>query len=170
MVNLFLDFAPREIKAALCFKRMNTLWRPFGGKDGCKEKDWGNGGFGFVSFYEILKICSLTEVRLVFICWGGFWGAVFCSGKSPTVVRVLVCDQDAAVKCTSSDPSGVTAKDQKVAMSLNRKWDCSDNQGSGPFPGILEPHKFPGSMLILKVIASIMTRTGPILPNLPISI
>lgn len=42
--------APREIKAALCFKSneqaVETIW----GKDGCKEKDWGNGGFGFGEF------------------------------------------------------------------------------------------------------------------------
>ena len=37
-------------------------------------------------------------------------------------------------------------KDQTVTMLLTSKWDCSDHQGSGPFPGVLEPHKFPGSM------------------------
>lgn len=104
----------------------------------------------------------------MFICWEDSGEQFSAVERAPQWVRVLCdCAQLSRGHC---DPSGVTAKDQKVAMSLNRKWDCSDNQGSGPFPGILEPHKFPGSMLILKVIASIMTRTGPILPNLPISI
>lgn len=65
------------------------------------------------------------------------------------------------------DLSGDTVKDQTVTVLLNSKWDCSDHQGSGPFPGLLEPHiNSPGPCIILKVTASIMTRTGPTLPNL----
>ena len=42
-------------------------------------------GLDLVSFYEILTICSLTEGSACVYLLGGFWGAVFCSGKSLTV-------------------------------------------------------------------------------------
>ena len=84
----------------------------------------------------------------MFICWEDSGEQFSIVERAPQWVRVLCdCGWLSRGHC---DPSGVTAKDQKVAMPLNRKWDWSDDQGSGPFPGILEPHKIPGSMLILK--------------------
>lgn len=85
-----------------------------------------------MSFYEILKICSLTEGSACVYLLGGFWGAVFCSGETPQWVGVM-CDC-VWLSRGPCDPSGDTANDQRVAMPLNRQWDCSDHQGSGPFP------------------------------------
>lgn len=129
--------ASREIKATLCFKSNEQAMEAIWGKDIWKEKDWGSGGFGFVSFYEILKICSLTEGSACVYLLGGFWGAVFCSGETPQWVGVM-CDC-AWLSRGPCDPSGDTAKDQRVAMPLNRQWDCSDHQGSGPFPAAWIP-------------------------------
>ena len=101
----------------------------------------------------------------MFICWEDSGEQFSVVERASQWVRVLCdCGWLSRGHC---EPSGVTAKDQKVAMPLNRKWDCSDDQGLGPFPGILEPHKIPGSMLILKVIASIMTRTGQLCQTWP---
>ena len=64
---------------------MNKPWRPFGERMDVRKRTRGMEGLDLVSFYEILKICSLTEGSACVYLLGGFWGAVFCSGKSLTV-------------------------------------------------------------------------------------
>lgn len=55
-----------------------------------RKRTGGMEGLDSVSFYEILKICSLTEGCACVYLLGGFWGVVFCSGKSPTVGESVV--------------------------------------------------------------------------------